>query len=82
MMDASKEETMYLYRVTAWNPKTGNEWNVGLVPAGTREEAVSKGQSDLSRSLVLDAAFVRELTSKEIALIEGKGEWPSAAGWR
>lgn len=65
---------MYLYRVTAWDPKTGKEWNVGLVPADTRAEAVAKGEDSLARALVLDAAFVKELTAEEIALTKGKGE--------
>ena len=48
-----------VYRVTAWDPKTNREYNVGLFIAKNRDAAMRKARSKRSRNMVLDAYEIK-----------------------
>jgi hypothetical protein len=52
---------MNLYRVTAFDPKTSKEFNVGLFVAESREEALRRAADKRSERMVLDTIFVSKV---------------------
>jgi hypothetical protein len=52
---------MNLYRVTAFDPKSSTEFNVGLFVANSREKALRSAADKRSEKLVLDAFFVSKI---------------------
>jgi hypothetical protein len=53
---------MNLYRVTAFDPDSSKEFNVGLFVAESCDEALRKGADKRSERYVLDAIFVSKVS--------------------